>query len=69
MNNFRDLLLFWKDHYLAKDKDCSGLERTSRIKFAEWKNIVEKLLDSDSSKDTSLSHYIGEDEDEEDEFS
>ena len=66
---YRDLLLFWKDHYLAKDKDCSGLERTSRIKFEEWNSIVEKLLDADSSKATSLSHYIDDEDDEDDEFS
>lgn len=27
MTNFRDLLLFWQDHYLHKDKDCSALEK------------------------------------------
>jgi len=27
MKNFRDLLLFWQDHYLHKDKDCSALEK------------------------------------------
>ena len=29
MTNFRDLLLFWQDHYLHKDKDCSALEKVS----------------------------------------
>ena len=27
MKTFRDLLLFWQDHYLHKDKDCSALEK------------------------------------------
>jgi len=29
MINFRDLLLFWQDHYLHKDKDCSALEKVT----------------------------------------
>lgn len=29
LQNFRDLLIFWQDHYLHKDKDCSALERVS----------------------------------------
>jgi Trpc4-associated protein len=31
MTNFRDLLLFWQDHYLHKDKDCSALEKVRII--------------------------------------
>ena len=31
MTNFRDLLLFWQDHYLHKDKDCSALEKVSVV--------------------------------------
>ena len=33
MKNFRDLLLFWQDHYLHKDKDCSALEKVCLIPF------------------------------------
>lgn len=55
---YRDLLLFWKDHYLAKDKDCSALEKSSRIKFSDWKQTVDMLLDEDSSKPTSVRHYM-----------
>ena len=35
MKNFRDLLLFWQDHYLHKDKDCSALEKVSMITRSE----------------------------------
>lgn len=31
MKNFRDLLVFWQDHYLHKDKDCSALEKVSQF--------------------------------------
>ena len=37
VSNFRDLLIFWQDHYLHKDKDCSALEKV---------NIVFKYLNS-----------------------
>ena len=33
MKNFRDLLVFWQDHYLHKDKDCSALERVRPSPF------------------------------------
>lgn len=29
MDNLKDLLIFWQDHYLQKDKDCTILERVS----------------------------------------
>lgn len=29
MDNLKDLLVFWQDHYLQKDKDCTILERVS----------------------------------------
>lgn len=29
MENLKDLLVFWQDHYLQKDKDCTILERVS----------------------------------------
>lgn len=54
----RDLLIFWKDHYLSKDKDCTALEKSSRIKFTEWKATVELLLSEDKTLPTSVGHYI-----------
>ena len=27
LQNLRNLLLFWQDHYLHKDKDCSALQK------------------------------------------
>ncbi|XP_053402088.1 short transient receptor potential channel 4-associated protein-like isoform X2 [Mercenaria mercenaria] len=35
MTNFRDLLLFWQDHYLHKDKDCSALEKREELKYED----------------------------------
>ena len=29
LQNLRNLLLFWQDHYLHKDKDCSALQKVS----------------------------------------
>ncbi|KAI8746483.1 short transient receptor potential channel 4-associated protein-like isoform X1 [Biomphalaria glabrata] len=58
LQNFRDLLIFWQDHYLHKDKDCSALEKSSRISFAYWKTTVSMLVSEDKSLPTSVSYYI-----------
>ncbi|CAI9716469.1 Hypothetical predicted protein [Octopus vulgaris] len=58
MGNFRELLLFWQDHYLHKDKDCSALEKSSRIYFDYWKRTVKTLVEEDRNLDTSILHYI-----------
>ena len=58
LKNFRDLLLFWQEHYLHKDKDCSALERSSKIPFDYWKLTVATLVCHDRSLDTSLAHYL-----------
>lgn len=58
MGNFRELLLFWQDHYLHKDKDCSALEKSSRICFDYWKQTVNTLVEEDRDLDTSILHYI-----------
>lgn len=54
----RDLLIFWQNHYLQKDKDCLGLEQNSKIDFKYWRHTVELLLNPDSSEPCSLNHYI-----------
>ena len=33
MRNFHDLLIFWQDHYLHKDKDCSALEKVITLQI------------------------------------
>ncbi|CAL1542010.1 unnamed protein product [Lymnaea stagnalis] len=58
LQNFRDLLIFWQDHYLHKDKDCSALEKSSKISFAYWKMTVSMLVSDDKSLPTSVSYYI-----------
>ncbi|XP_014671156.1 PREDICTED: short transient receptor potential channel 4-associated protein-like isoform X2 [Priapulus caudatus] len=58
--NFRDLLVFWQDHYLHKDKDCSALEKSSRIKFETWKDTVTMMLSTDQKQGTSIVHYLPE---------
>ncbi|XP_005093557.1 short transient receptor potential channel 4-associated protein isoform X2 [Aplysia californica] len=58
LQNFRDLLIFWQDHYLHKDKDCSALEKSSKISFAYWKTTVSMLVSEDNSLPTSVSFYI-----------
>ncbi|XP_074645755.1 short transient receptor potential channel 4-associated protein-like [Tubulanus polymorphus] len=60
MKNFRDLLLFWQDHYLHKDKDCSALERSSRISFDYWKQTVASLLSEDRHNGSAILHYLPE---------
>eukprot|EP00918_Siedleckia_nematoides_P024820 GHVU01053597.1.p1 GENE.GHVU01053597.1~~GHVU01053597.1.p1 ORF type:complete len:770 (-),score=71.82 GHVU01053597.1:2839-5148(-) len=58
LKNFRDLLMFWQDHYLHKDKDCSALEKSSRISFDYWKQTVNALVSEDRNLDTAIIHYI-----------
>jgi len=55
---FRDLLLFWQDHYLHKDKDCSALEKSSRIRFDYWKQTVVTLVADRRGVDTCLLYYM-----------
>ena len=58
LTNFRDLLVFWQNHYLQKDKDCIGLEQNSRIEFPYWKHTVALLLDPSQKNQTSLAFYM-----------
>lgn len=59
--NFKDLLVFWQSHYLQKDKDFSGLEQNSKIKFAYWTSTVEMLLSPNSNNPCSLNYYLKND--------
>ena len=58
LTNFKDLLLFWQEHYLNKDKDCVNLEKNSRIEFDYWKNTVDLLLDMNIKNKCSLNYYL-----------
>lgn len=58
ISNFRDLLIFWQNHYLQKDKDCSGLEQNSKIDFAYWRTTVDLLLDPNCNNNCSLNFYL-----------
>ncbi|ESO95002.1 hypothetical protein LOTGIDRAFT_215160 [Lottia gigantea] len=58
MRNFRDLLIFWQDHYLHKDKDCSALEKSSRISFLYWKQTVTTLVSEDKTELSAVINYI-----------
>ena len=40
LRNLKSLLVFWQEHYLHKDKDCSTLEKSSLIPFTFWKVFV-----------------------------
>lgn len=58
LQNFRDLLVFWQDHYLHKDKDCSALEKSSRISFSYWKKTVAMLVKEDNTDPNAVAYYI-----------
>ena len=47
LRNLKSLLVFWQEHYLHKDKDCSTLEKSSLIPFTFWKVFV-TLFDNSS---------------------
>jgi len=57
LRNLKTLLVFWQEHYLHKDKDCSTLEKSSLIPFTFWKQTVEQLVSEDKTKPTSISYY------------
>ncbi|ELU14681.1 hypothetical protein CAPTEDRAFT_176924 [Capitella teleta] len=63
LQNFRDLLIFWQDHYLHKDKDCSALERSSRIPFDFWKETVTTLVADNPDDPRAILHYLDMDTD------
>jgi len=58
LKNLKLLLVFWQEHYLHKDKDCSTLEKSSLIPFTFWKNTVDQLVSEDHTQPTAIIHYI-----------
>merc|ERR1719193_2379475 len=58
LSNMRNLLQFWQQHYLHKDKDCSTLEKSSLIPFSYWKSTVALLTCDQESSTTAILHYI-----------
>ena len=58
LKNLKLLLVFWQEHYLHKDKDCSTLEKSSLIPFTFWKETVDQLVSENHSLPTSILHYI-----------
>ena len=58
LKNLKLLLVFWQEHYLHKDKDCSTLEKSSLIPFTFWKNTVDQLVSEDATQPTAILHYI-----------
>lgn len=58
LSNLRDLLFFWKSHYLRRGKDCSQLEQSSSITFDKWQKVVDVMLSDDITKNTSILYYL-----------
>jgi len=58
LTNLRNLLVFWQEHYLHKDKDCSTLEKSSLVPFSYWKSTVAILTCDKESSPSSVSHYL-----------
>merc|ERR1719186_1793074 len=58
LKNLKQLLVFWQEHYLHKDKDCSTLEKSSLIPFTFWKDTVDQLVSDDHPMPTAIIHYI-----------
>ena len=57
LNNFRQLLWFWREYYRNRGRDRLSLEFSSHIRFTEWKSVVSKLCADNGSK-TALSHHL-----------
>jgi len=62
LKNLKSLLVFWQEHYLHKDKDCSTLEKSSLIPFTFWKSTVDQLVSEDSTRTTAILHYLQQEE-------
>ena len=58
LTNMRSLLVFWQEHYLHKDKDCSTLEKSSLIPFSYWKSTVAILVSEDEEDPASIIFYL-----------
>ncbi|XP_057291959.1 short transient receptor potential channel 4-associated protein-like [Hydractinia symbiolongicarpus] len=58
LSNLRELLLFWKTHYLNREKDCAQLQQSSSITFEKWQSVVDVMLSEDISKQTSILCYL-----------
>ena len=54
----KQLLVFWQEHYLHKDNDCSTLEKSSLIPFTFWKDTVDQLVSNDHTLPMAIIHYI-----------
>ncbi|XP_041080693.1 short transient receptor potential channel 4-associated protein-like [Polyodon spathula] len=60
LNNFHNLLRFWQQHYLNKDKDRTSLENSACICFSYWKTTVSVLLSPDRTSPFAIASYIDE---------
>ncbi|MBN3274663.1 TP4AP protein, partial [Polyodon spathula] len=60
LNNFHNLLRFWQQHYLNKDKDRTSLENSACICFSYWKTTVSVLLSPDRTSPVAIVSYIDE---------
>ena len=58
LKNLRSLLVFWQEHYLHKDKDCTTLEKSSLIPFSYWKSTVAMLVNEDETEPSAINFYI-----------
>lgn len=58
LKNLRSLLVFWQEHYLHKDKDCTTLEKSSLIPFSYWKSTVAVLVNEDENDPSAINFYI-----------
>jgi len=58
LSNLHDLLLFWRKHYLQRDKDCSQLEQSSSITFDKWQKVVDVMLNENHGDKTSIFYYL-----------
>ncbi|XP_076823159.1 short transient receptor potential channel 4-associated protein-like isoform X1 [Clavelina lepadiformis] len=60
LTNLRSLLKFWRGHYTLynKDMDRSNLETSTGVKFEEWIEVVEELLNNDNQSNCAIGHYL-----------
>ena len=57
LENYKNLLIIWKQFYNYRPKDCSSLEHSTTIKFKKWYEVTDILLDENKDKQSSL-YYL-----------
>lgn len=52
------LMAFWQHYYSVRSRECWTLQANSHIAFVEWRLTAEELLRADTTRTTTVCHYL-----------